>query len=726
MSSTGVDLNSCDREPIHLAGAIQPFGALIVVDADGCVSKRSANVSELLGVELELERPLAAPLAELLAPLRAALNAGHATRSEEEESFEPLELTREGRTFDVVAHRNGASLVVEFEPRAVDAPAAWSFALKAQRALERVQRQRSVESVLEVATDELFHITGFDRVMTYRFLHDESGHVIAERRREQLETFLGLRYPATDIPAQARRLFALNRLRFIPDLGYRAVPLEPSSGPDAKAPLDLSHSMLRSVSPIHVEYLKNMAVTASMSASIVVGGKLWGLFACHHYSGARLVPHAVRAACTLLAQVVSVMVERMEMEQLSRALDGARDLRDKLTHRAGESDDVIAALVAEPSFLGLVEAEGGAILWEKRVQLLGRTPGLDAVGALAEWLKSRREDLFVTQELGSAAPELASQLDGSAGLLAVRFHREQGGWLLWFRPEETETVRWAGNPEKTYSEGPLGPRLNPRGSFSEWRETVRGKSAPFRQHELEVASAFRLDLQQVALGKLSELERARDVMLAALGHDLRTPLSAISMAATLLRGGHDGSQDLGVRIGRSSGRMQRLIDQMLDLSRIQAGLGLGLELKPDDLSVLVRHAVDEARLGFPGTELELSSVDAAPALFDSDRMGQVVSNLLSNARHHGKLGRPIKVALSARNDEVVLAVTNEGGPIPPETRAGIFQPFKVESLKHRANRSGLGLGLYIVHEIVKSHAGRIEIEDGGGAVTFRVFVPRCS
>jgi chemotaxis family two-component system sensor kinase Cph1 len=715
--SAEVDLSSCDREPIHVPGAIQPFGALFVLDGDGRVTRRSGNAEKLLGALPALGEKLGPPYREALAPWLA-----DAARSAEG-GLDPLELVIEGRIFDVTGHFSGPWLVAEFERRAEELSAPSSFALRAQRALDRVQRQRSLSALLEIATEELWNLTGFDRVMAYRFLHDDSGHVVAERCRSELETFLGLRYPATDIPAQARRLFALNRLRFIPDLAYHPVAIEPASGPDAPDPLDLSHASLRSVSPVHVEYLHNMGVTASMSISIVVDGKLWGLFACHHYRGARLVPHAVRAACGLLAQVVSVLVQRKEAEERTQALARALALRQELVRRAKESEDVVAALAAEPSFVHLVEAGGAAILWEKRVLLLGRTPPLEVIGALTDWLRERTEDVVATHELGAAVPALQGRLNGTAGLLSVRFQLEQDGYLLWFRPEEVETVRWAGNPEKTYSEGPLGPRLNPRGSFREWSETVRGRAAPFRPHELDIATDFRRDLQEVALAKLSELERARDLMLAALGHDLRTPLSAISMAATLLSDGAAKSADLGERIARSSGRMRRLIDQMLDLSRIQAGLGLGVKLEAGDLAALVRSAADEARLGFPGVELELTLPETLTTSFDADRLGQVVSNLLSNARHHGKLGRPIRVALRSEADMAVLAVSNEGGPIPPGTRARLFQPFKVESLNQSRNRTGLGLGLHIVNEIVKSHAGRIEIDDADAIVTFRVYLP---
>ncbi|MET0591882.1 MAG: ATP-binding protein [Polyangiaceae bacterium] len=717
MTSQPVDLTTCDREPIHIPGAIQPFGALIALDADGRLVRASANAATVLGPLPDIGEFLRAPYLDPFEPWIAARRRG------ETGEIDPIELTVGDRIFDVIGHHSAPWLVVEFEPRDPSEPSHSTFALKAQRALERVQRQRTLAGLLDVATEELWRLTGFDRVMAYQFRHDDSGHVVAERRRADLETFLGLRYPATDIPVQARRLFTLNRLRFIPDLSYRAVLIEPSCGPEAPDPLDLSHSILRSVSPIHVEYLQNMGISASMSVSLVVGNRLWGLFACHHYSGSRLVPHAVRTACALIAQVVSVLVERIEIEQHTRALETASTLRASLAWRARAAEDVVAALGEKPSFVNLIDASGGAILWEKRVFFVGRAPHVDTAGALADWLRGSNDDIVKTNELGAAIPALAPRLDGIAGLLAARFHREHDGWLLWFRPEEAEVVRWAGNPEKTYSEGPMGPRLNPRGSFREWRETVRGRAAPWRQHEIDVAGTFRLDIQEVALAKLSELERARDMMLAALGHDLRTPLSAIAMAASLLSGGESNATNLGQCIARSSNRMRRLVDQMLDFSRIQAGLGLGVKPVPGDLAALVRHAIEEARLGFPGSEMIATVPEVLDAAFDADRMGQVVSNLLSNARHHGLAGRTIRVELTRVGTDAILSVTNEGGPIAPATRARIFQPFKVEALEQQRNRSGLGLGLHIVNEIVKSHDGRVEIDDTNGLVTFRIVVP---
>jgi len=715
MNARGVDLTTCDREPIHVPGAIQPFGALIAVDAEARLVFRSRNAPALLPDLPALGAPLAAPYRELVQTLLTARDVPV--------ELSPLELRVGRQLFDVVAHRSADTLVLELEPRHADAPQLMSFALQAQRGLERIQRHHSLDALLDVATEELWTLTGFDRVMAYRFLHDDSGHVVAERSRPGLETFLGLRYPATDIPVQARRLFALNRLRFIPDLSYQPVPIEPECGPDTSRPLDLSHSALRSVSPVHVEYLQNMGVTGSMSISIVVGGRLWGLFACHHYNGPRLVPHAVRVSCALLAQIVSLLVERAELEESTRAQEQARVVRESLVTSSRAAEDMVAGLVGRPSFVDLIEAVGGAVLWDKRVVLQGRTPPADVVASVADHLRDSATDIVATQTLGLELPQLAARLDGIAGMLAVRIHPEHGGYIVWFRPDEAQTVRWAGSPEKTYSEGPLGTRLNPRGSFREWRETVRGRAAPFRPFELAVASAFRRDMQEVALSKLSELERARDLMLAALGHDLRTPLSAISMAASLLSVDARAPAELGARITRSSDRMQRLVEQMLDFSRIQSGMGLGVSRRAADLALLLQHSLDEARTGFPGTELRVDAPSQLLAYIDPDRIAQVISNLLSNARHHGKLGAAIRIELGVEGELAVLSVTNEGDPIPAATRAQIFQPFKSESLRRTRNRSGLGLGLHIVHEIVKSHGGSIEIVDGEGLVTFRIRLP---
>ena len=312
-----VDLTTCDREPIHIPGAIQPHGVLVAVDREHRVRMISANSASLL--RLGPEEALGRTLAELV--------GGTVARAVAEREAVGLPNTPlvlyldDGTEVDVRVHRSGTRLVVELETMGTAGRAALSYHT-ARGAMARLASAGSVHDLAGHLAREVRALTGFDRVMVYRFDADWNGEVIAEERRPDLNPFLGLHYPATDIPAQARRLYTVNWTRLIADIGYEPVPLHPVFDPETDAPLDLSFATLRSVSPIHVEYLSNMGVTASMSISIVVDDRLWGLVACHHYSGPHRPSQDSRAAAEFLGQVASqVVVERERADAREAALE---------------------------------------------------------------------------------------------------------------------------------------------------------------------------------------------------------------------------------------------------------------------------------------------------------------------------------------------------------------------------------------------------------------------
>ena len=450
-----VDLTNCDREPIHIPGAIQPHGVLLAFDEAGRLVSFSLNAATHLGRLPALGEALSNE--HLTERLRAGVLEALANPRR---PLEPFEVEVQRQTFDALLHRSGGLLVVELELRAAGSPPLERFALTAQRAITRIQAETDLDQLLQVAAVEIRALTGFDRVMAYRFQHDDSGLVAAEAKRDDLEPFLGLRYPASDIPVQARRLYTLNPLRLIADIGYLPVPLTPAVVPPLNKPLDLSFSVLRSVSPVHVEYLKNMGVRASMSISIVVHGKLWGLFACHHMTP-RLVPHAVRMACNLLSQIAGVLVERAQMALSSVALERALSVQTALLHRAVLSTEVPAALIEAPGVAQLFESDGAVAMLASDIAAKGHVPGDEAVRALARVLAARAEDVFHTHRLSVELPEIAALMPRVCGVLAVRFFKEQGGFVFWFRGEEIQTVRWAGNPDKQYDEGAVGLALEP-------------------------------------------------------------------------------------------------------------------------------------------------------------------------------------------------------------------------------------------------------------------------
>jgi len=309
--------------------------------------------------------------------------------------------------------------------------------------------------------------------------------------------------------------------------------------------------------------------------------------------------------------------------------------------------------------------------------------------------------------------------------MAISIDKVHKSWLLFIRRELIHTIRWGGKPEKQYKIGPLGPRLTPRGSFAEWKETVQGQSEAWSPLDVAMAQELRMDLLKTCNAHNARNERHRIQLMAMLGHDLRDPLNSITMAAQMLEM-QDGasSNKLGERIKNSSMRMKRLVHQVLDMSRLQAGLGLPLDIQPTDISLLVRDMLAEHVTAYPDIQLEADIPDNIEAQVDADRIAQVLSNLLSNARHHGLAGLPVKVLLSRHPENIRFCVKNAGPEIPPETVNILFDPFKRRQELNALNKTGLGLGLYIAHQIVAAHQGDIRYEHtDDGYVSFIVHLP---
>jgi light-regulated signal transduction histidine kinase (bacteriophytochrome) len=307
-------------------------------------------------------------------------------------------------------------------------------------------------------------------------------------------------------------------------------------------------------------------------------------------------------------------------------------------------------------------------------------------------------------------------------MLALPFDPPSGGWAAVLRSEQVEHVAWAGAPDKQTRVGPLGERLTPRGSFDAWYETVRGHALPWEPATLTNARLTLAELLRVSNTRHAQTEATRAQLLAMLGHDLRDPLHSINMAGTVLEQGQ-AAPTLGRRIKSSSSRMQRMIGQVLDMSRIDGGLGLGIALEPLDLAELVADLVDEARMANPGTRFELDSAAAVVVRADSGRLAQVLSNLLSNARHHGEPGQPIRISVASAEAQALVEVANAAQPIAPESVPTLFNPFKRASLNNPRNRTGMGLGLYIAQQIVREHHGEISYRHEDGDVIFAVRLP---
>jgi len=739
-----VTLDTCAQEPIHIPGSIQSHGVLLACRGEALVvSQVSANVVEHFGAPAE--SILGSQLATLLASADAQRIADAAAGDHLRES-NPMRVTaRNGPLFDAVLHRppdNRELLVVELERRYTHDEGGAVFDPRLRSSVLRLQAARDVASLCNVAAEEVRAITGFDRVMVYRFDADWNGEVVAESRRDDLEPFLGLHYPASDIPAQARLLYSINWLRFIGDVGYTPSPVVPTLDPKTSAPLDMSHAVLRSVSPIHIEYLRNMGVTASMSISLLRDGKLSGLIACHHYSGPRFIPYRIRDTAEHLGQSLSWQLDVIESADRAERALRIKQIESSVVASILSSDDLLAGL-RTPALTALTEAAGAVVVLEDGVHPIGSAPSRAAIDECVAWLREQAHDVFATDSLSDHVPHAAPWSDTAAGMIAVAISRDLGEYVLWFRPSHERTVDWAGDPRKgVYADGGEGkpPRLSPRGSFALWRENVKGRSVPWDALHVQAASSLRLVLLggvrkravelRVLNQRLIDTDRAKDTFIATISHELRTPLNAITGWTHLLQTGAlsaDKWPQAFEVIARNARAQTQIVEDLLDVSRITSGK-MALEIETVDLVELVQGVIEASALAVEAKGLRIKRVldsNASPVLGDPARLRQVVSNLITNAIKFTPKGGSITVALRRQRSDVELTVSDTGQGIAPDFLPRLFEPFWQSDPGMNRRSQGLGLGLAIVRKLVELHGGRVDAasEGEGKGATFRVQLP---
>lgn len=734
-----LDLTRCDREPIHIPGSIQPHGVLLGLrEEDRRLRVVSANVAEWLGVEPDelLGKGLETILPET--DLERFFQPPPA-----EHGWMPRRITvgSSDGALEATVHSASGLLLVELERARAAETVAERLALLGE-AFTPLEQATDLDTSCEAVTKEVRRLTGFDRVMIYRFDEDWHGSVIAESRVTGVDSYLAHHFPASDIPAQARELYMRSPLRLIPDATYEPVPLvdaDPSAGP-----VDLSYAQLRSVAAVHLKYLANMGVQASMSASIVVDGRLWGLVACHHRTP-RTIPSAVRAACGFLARLLSLRITSFEHASfVARQAHTERNLSE-LRHALVREPDLPSALnSAESDFLSALDAEGGALLLGGEARLFGSTPSRDEVRQLATRLGTERvDDVFQTRHLAAALGSSFSSSPGMAGVVAVPLDpRAPRDWLMWFRPETLETISWAGDPHKPAEAA--GQALNPRQSFASWKETVRDRSRRWPPETCTVARAVRDAVLQSLVHRAQELEdlnrrlteeradavRERDELLALVTHDLRSPISAVHLTAESLLAmlpEQPAPADLERKMRRvesAASHAARLVDELFAGARIAAGKQLSGGRRRVDVSEFVERKVEEYAERSPRHRIVLTcTVRGNQAEWDPSAIERVVDNLLGNAIKYSPEGGEIRVEAWQRDGSVIISVQDQGVGIPAEELAQLFKPFYRASNVTRRMK-GTGLGLAIARRIADEHGGDLTVEstEGSGS-TFTLRLP---
>ena len=662
-----VDLSNCDREPIHILGIIQPFGFLVAVTPDWMVARVSQNLADFTGTSAQdaLGQPLSFLFErEAIHTIRNRLTTLRGPDAVERIFSVPLLAGRP--PFDVAVHFAGREIVIEAEPAAVEPLEATSVV---RSMIARLQQVDGLPAFLREGARQVRAITGFDRVMVYRFDAQESGEVVAESVRHGIDSFLGLHYPASDIPAQARQLYLRNTFRVIADVGATPVPLVPQRDPDGLL-LDQSLSVLRAVSPIHIEYLHNMGVCASLSISIVVGGKLWGLFACHHYAP-RLPSMAARSAAELFGQMFSLMLDARENAQAREYEARGRAVTDRLLATVAQDND----LLDNPQWLAdvigdAIPADGIGVHVRGQTSLVGLTPDAGQFDAIVRLLnRVSSGQVFASETIAALLPEAAAHADVAAGILAIPLSREPRDYIVLFRAERLREVRWGGKPEKEIVHGPNGPRLTPRKSFEAWAELVKGTSQPFTPAERRVAEALRVGMLEVLvrLAETAGAERARaserqELLIAELNHRVRNILSLIRGLIAQTR---DGAADV-------TGFIATLDDRIRSLARAHDQITAD-RWGPARLADLVEvEAGAYLRAQSERVVVQGENVLLYPTAYVT--IALVIHELMTNAVKYGALAGEGTVHISWQRDAggglTLDWQEQDGPPVAPPTRRG--------------------------------------------------------
>ena len=733
-------LANCADEPIRFPGAIQPHGLLLTLsEPDLHIQQISANVENLFGL---------APAALLDQPL-ATLTGPHASTIVEQAAqfagqvdVPPLELTLQGIAYEGLLHRDNGLLILELELKPDQAALVGTMAKirNLSRVLQSLQAAKTLPALYDICVKEIQALTGYDRVLIYRFQEEGHGQVIAEASSPSMELFKGMFFPASDIPEQARELYRTHWLRIIPNADYTPVELVPRLRPDTQQPLDLSGATLRSVSPIHCQYMKNMGVLSSMSISLMDGDRLWGLISCGHRTPLH-VPHELRMACQTIGQVLSLQISALQTLEISRQREAKMDALVRLNSAMVQGpENVFDGLAQEHALLmDLTQASGVAILEDNVLHRYGQCPKPEQIRELYQWFKQNDAPVFSTHNLSALFAPAAAYKDIASGLLAMSLPKPVDNGVLWFRTEVKESIPWSGDPRKPLNleSSETGLRLSPRTSFELWKVEMDGISTKWSHGDLFAANDLRRSALENDLARQVRREqqavRARDELVAVVSHDLRNPMTIISMLCGMMQktfssDGSHASRRITTAIDtmqQASSRMNILLEDLLDTSKIEAGR-YTISTQSLDVTQIFEEALSLLMPLASEKQVELT-FHAEPDLqihADPERLFQVLSNLISNAIKFTPADGKIVVAAMSNGDDIVFSVRDSGKGIPAEQLPHIFDRYWTAK---EGNASGTGLGLYISQGIIKAHGGQLLAESTPGEGSeFRFTVPKIS
>lgn len=717
-----IDLNNCDLEPIHIPGSIQSHGYFVAINQEDFISCCSENIFVLSGqkaIDL-VGKPLQYFEGNLSLQNGTSLISEivhHTRKTHDLEQLNPNLIIIKEKSFNLIITVTDSLLFLEFEPFANDCSSLLQTMIG--RSVSHMLKERNLSILLKNTASQVRKIIDFDRAMIYRFAPDGHGEVVGESKSEDRDSWLGHHFPASDIPQQARALYKINLTRLIANVD--AVPSKILGFPDLQN-LDLTHSQLRSVSPIHIQYLKNMGVASSFSISLIVRGELWGLIACHNYTP-KFIDYKSRESAKLIGEILSSALEFRQEESNQQIHEIFNNHLLKLSKQLQKNSSLIDALTKhKTNLLNVIHGGGAVLVYEKRFTKLGVTPNSVQIELLMKWIQAKsRKSIFHTNNLESIYPPAKFFRKTASGLLFLVISRELNEYILFFKAEQLETISWAGNPTKQIEKGEDGlVQISPRKSFESWAETVVGKSVNWSIEELQAISKLReeityaVNLKANALRlmneKLKEAYEELDTFSYTISHDLKNPVSAIKVFSQLLRRDvslSERGKQISKHIEDGAKKMNIMIDEVLEYSRIGR---TETAYSMIDVSEMIKRIITEMRVVFHDRFLNITLGDLPAVYGDSAMVTRVFANLIGNAVKYSQHSSNPEVHIEAINDgkSICYQIKDNGIGIKPIDLPRIFELFK--RMSNVGQIEGSGVGLAIVKRIMDKHEGKVWAE----------------
>lgn len=739
------DLENCQNEPLSFLGTIQPFGVLIAYDLKkDLVTFCSKNIADQLGYSLD--EVLGINLDGFLSILKIERYVKPWIDSDKVSNSKQYEVSINDNLFTLIYKKVGENILFEFERIPNGFVEQHDFYYQTHDFVNRINESEDFKSFSTVVANEIRRIIEYDRVMIYKFDSDFNGEVFAESKSEDLEPFLGLNYPHTDIPAQARELYKKQPIRMLPDINYTPSPIVALDDKSDYRSLDISKSILRSVSPIHIEYLKNMGVAATLTISIMINEQLWGLIACHNTSPKKVL-HFKRISALMQTDFYAAQIHRWERSEEYKKVQEKEHIYQSILEEVVNTGNTFESVTSTSYFLGITDASGGAILRGDQIHLHGETPDIEFIKDIQEYMVDNNERVFLSNQLSEHIEKAKNHQKRASGILYFSLHKESNSAVIWFRKQLSEGKKWGGDPNKNEANV---RSLTPRNSFKAWEENVIGKSARWHSHEIQAGLRLgnflereiyirNLKFQKEQLEKITSELKSKNEELSQFNwissHDMKEPLRKIRLFIDQIKLEEqelsETQKNYFGRIDNAADRMQQLINDLLNYAKLNNKEVF--EMK--SLKKVVKNVFESIKdLNINSIEFSMGELGNAPII--DFQIAQLFSNLINNSIKFKHPDRNIVIKIYAEtptkkeliklnlesNSYVKIVYQDNGIGFSSKYNEQIFKVF--QRLHDTKKHEGTGIGLAICKKIIETHNGviRAEGEEGKG-VKFEIFLP---